>query len=296
MTASRVEQITAFGGPEVIKTAKIETRDPGPGELRIRVEAAAVNPVDGKMRSGAVRVDLPFVLGWDVAGVVEKVGPGADSWREGDAVIAMLGPRGGGYADRVLVSADQVGPKPQSLDPVKAAAVPLAGLTAWQGLVDHGRLKPGETVLITGAAGAVGRFAAAFAREVGAKVIGLVHDPADRVEAADRTVASERLAQEDIRADLVFDVVGGEVQKAAYGKLKPDGRLVTTVGLAPGVQDRAESMMVKPDAAELRKIAELVDRGVAAPDVELVLPLDQAAEAHARLERHEVKGKIVLKP
>ena len=167
-------RIHRFGGPEVMAIEEIDRPTPAANEVLIKVFAASVNPVDAKIREGKYPVvtdkDLPYVLGRDVSGEIAATGSDVASFPVGDEVFAFLSPEHGGYEEFVLARADEVAAKPQSLDAVGAAAVPLAGITAWQGLFDHGGLRSGQRVLIHGGAGGVGHFAIQFAKAKGAWV------------------------------------------------------------------------------------------------------------------------------
>jgi NADPH:quinone reductase-like Zn-dependent oxidoreductase len=162
-------RIHRFGGPEVMALEEIDRPNPSANEVLIKVFAASVNPVDAKMREGKYPVvtekDLPYVLGRDVSGQIAAAGDNVSTFRIGDDVFAFLSPEHGGYEEFVLARVDEVAAKPKSLDQVGAAAVPLAGITAWQGLFDHGGLRQGQRVLIHGGAGGVGHFAIQFARQ-----------------------------------------------------------------------------------------------------------------------------------
>lgn len=300
-------RIYSFGGPEVLQVEDVPRPEPGEGEVLIRVRAASVNPVDYKMRQGGYRrakIELPATLGRDVSGTVEAVGPGAGGVRVGEDVYAFLGARGGGYAEYAIARAGEVARKPARLDEVHAAAVPLAGETAWQALFDHGRLEPGERVLIHGAAGGVGHLAVQFAKVRGARVIatGRGGDAellrtlgADEVIDAD----AERFEDRVRDIDLVIDLVGGEIQQRSWPVLKDGGRLVSTLAEPSPDEARAKRakgvvFMAEPRAEQLAEMARLFDDGKVRVEVETVLPLAEARRAHERLERQLTRGKVVL--
>ncbi|MCB5183201.1 NADP-dependent oxidoreductase [Streptomyces antimicrobicus] len=304
MRAVVVEQ---WGGPETLVEREIERPAPGLNEVLVRVHAAGVNPVDWKTRASGALIEwgeVP-VLGWDVSGTVEAVGPGVTVFRPGDEVYGMpLFPRqAGGYAEYVVAPARQLAPKPRSLTHVEAAALPLAALTAWQALVDTADVRPGERVLVHAAAGGVGHFAVQIAKARGAYVIGTAsaakHDLV-RSLGADEVVDYRAVRFEDAVSDVdvVLDGLGGETARRSLAVLRPGGRLVTLPGpddvpAAPqGV--RAEWVLVEPDQLGLREIAALVERGELRPVVETVLPLADAAKAHALGEQGRTAGKIVL--
>jgi NADPH:quinone reductase-like Zn-dependent oxidoreductase len=171
---SRLVRFHRFGGSDVLTMEDLEISQPDAGQVLVAVHAASVNPVDYKIRSGkypAVKSDrLPYTPGRDVSGIVEKCGAQATRFKAGDEVFGMVDIHGGGYAERVVVDQNAIAAKPSGLDHVHAAAIPLAGQTAWQGLFRHGRLKKGQSVLIHGGSGGVGHFAIQFAKAIGAHV------------------------------------------------------------------------------------------------------------------------------
>jgi NADPH:quinone reductase-like Zn-dependent oxidoreductase len=213
-------RIHGFGGPEVLELDDVPIPQPGEDELLVRICAASVNPVDYKIRRGTVpwvnREMLPITLGHDLSGTVESAGAGIDVFDDGEAVYAMLGGIDrGSYAEYVLVRPNEAAPKPKRLSHIEAAAVPLAALTAWQGLFDHGHLEAGQTVLIHGGSGDVGHFAIQFAKVTGATVFTTVSaQNLDFVRelGADRAIDYQSQRFEEIArdVDLVLDLVGGE--------------------------------------------------------------------------------------
>jgi NADPH:quinone reductase-like Zn-dependent oxidoreductase len=301
-------RIRSFGGPEVLEFAEIEKPVPKDDEVLIKVRAASVNPVDYKIRSGKYPVvkqdQLPKVLGRDVAGEIESCGQAVHDLEEGETVYAMLDGGPGGYAEYVTVRADLVAPKPGELDYRSAAAVPLAGLTAWQGLFDHGHLQAGQRVLIHGGAGGVGHLALQFAKAKGATVATTVatqdvefvrHLGADRVIDYTR----ERFEDELPDVDLVLDLIAGETQERSWAVLKDGGTMISSLARPSEAKARAhrahaESFVAHPDRAELIEIGRLIDEGRVRPHVCAVFELKQAAEAQALLEHHHSQGKVVL--
>src|ERR1700733_3040984 len=168
MSTIREFRLHRFGGPEVLSADEVEFSQPDASQVLVGVKAASVNPVDFKIRSGkypAVKEDrLPYTLGRDVSGIVEKLGAQATLFKVGDEVLGMVGIGGGGYADKVVLDQHAATKKPSGLDFAHAAAIPLAGQTAWQGLFKHGKLSAGQSVLIHGGSGGVGHFAVQFAK------------------------------------------------------------------------------------------------------------------------------------
>jgi NADPH:quinone reductase-like Zn-dependent oxidoreductase len=300
-------RLHSFGGSEVLTIEDVDRPEPGSDEVLIRVRAASINPVDYKMRSGAYRraeLHPPLTLGRDVAGVVERIGPAVRHVRAGDEVYAMLGAHSGGYAEYAVARAGEVAPKPATLDYPHAAAVPLAALTAWQGLFDHGRLQRGERVLIHGAAGGVGHFAVQFARHRGAHVIATARaeDAALLRElGADEVIdyRSEDFTTRVRDIDLVLDLVAGETQQRSWSVLKDGGRIIST--LQPPSADEAAShhahaanYLAKPNHEQLAEIARLIDHGRVTVVLDRTLPLADARAAHDHLEHDHVRGKVVL--
>ncbi|MBB6345915.1 NADP-dependent oxidoreductase [Nonomuraea muscovyensis] len=298
----------SFGGPEVLRVVETERPEPLSGEVLIRVRAAGVNPVDAAVRSGVYPLlgEPPFGVGWDVSGVVAQAAPGA-RYKVGDEVYGMpFFPRAAtGYAEYVATPSRQVARKPASLDHVQAAALPLAGLTAWQGLVDAAQVRAGDRVLIHRAAGGVGHLAVQIAKARGAYVIALAsagkHEFV-RSLGADEVIDYQKVdftaAVED--ADVVFD---SNAQGAgSLAVLKPGGVLVSIMEhgdaeLAARVEAagrRFAGVSVEPDHVALEAIAELVDAGAIHPHVQETFPLEEAGKAHEVLEAGQVRGKLVL--
>lgn len=308
MTTMKAVRIRSFGGPEVLELADVEKPQPKDDEVLIRVRAASVNPVDYKIRSGTYPVvkqdQLPKVLGRDVAGEIERCGSAVRNFREGDTVYAMLDGGPGGYAEYVTVRADLVAPKPGQLDYRAAAAVPLAGLTAWQGLFDHGHLQPGQRVLIHGGAGGVGHLAVQFAKARGATVVataGTQDIGFVKQLGADQVVdyMRERFEDEVRDVDLVLDLIAGETQERSWAILKDGGTMISSLARPSEAKARehhahAENFVAHPDRDELIEIGRLIDAGRVHPHVSAVFELKEAAEAQVQLERRHAQGKVVL--
>jgi NADPH:quinone reductase-like Zn-dependent oxidoreductase len=301
-------RIHSFGDANVLKMEDIPLPEPKDNEIVVRVMAASVNPVDYKIRSGkypAVKKDqLPKVLGRDISGVVERVGSKIGKFKKGDAIYAMLGSDIGGYAEYALVTEDEAAKKPAQLDFVQAAAVPLAALTAWQGLFDQGGLKAGQRVLIHGGAGGVGHFAVQFAKAKGAWVATTVsgQDIAlARKLGADRPIDYKAETFEDVvkDIDLVFDLIGGDTQTRSFAVLKDGGTLISTLQKPDEAElarkhARGGHYLAKPDARELAEIAGLIDAGKVKVIVNAIYPLDEVARAHKHMENDHIAGKVVL--
>ena len=307
MKAIRIHE---FGGPDVLKYEDAPQPVPAADEVLIKVYASGVNPVDTKIRAGHTQgkfpVDFPLTPGWDVSGEIEEVGSEILNFRIGDEVYSRPDlTRNGTYAEYIVVKANQVNHKPKSIDHDKSAAIPLAGVTAWQGLFTHGQLENGQRVLIHGASGGVGTFAVQFAKWKGAYVIGTASE--DNIDflyelGADEVIdyRNEEFEEEVSNIDLVFDLIGGDTQKRSLQVIKSGGRLVTTV--KPENEKEASSknidligFMAQSLPGDLQQIADLVDSGKVKPVISEILPLAQAAEAHKKIENGHIRGKIVLR-
>jgi NADPH:quinone reductase-like Zn-dependent oxidoreductase len=299
----------ALGGPAVLELAEVPRPAPAPTEVLVRVKAAGVNPVDWKTRAhGGFLGQPPFTVGWDVAGVVEEVGAGVTRFALGDRVFGM--PRfpheAAAYAEYVTSPSRQLARIPDGLGDVEAAALPLAGLTAWQALVETADVQPGQRVLILGAAGGVGHLAVQIAKARGAHVIGTASAPKHAFLAelgADEAVdyTTEDVAERVDAVDIVLDVVGGETGAGALPTLRDGGIMVTLSGAtAAALRDlgggrvRVHGILVEPDRMGLEAIAGLVAAGALRPHVSESFPLADAGRAHEVGERGRTQGKLVL--
>jgi NADPH:quinone reductase-like Zn-dependent oxidoreductase len=306
MKAVRIHE---FGGLDVLKLEDLPQPVPAAGEVLIEVRAAGVNPVDYKIREGKyppVTADkLPVTLGRDVAGVIAGAGEGVTDFQVGDEVFVLLPPDRGGYAEWAAAPAGVCASKPAVLDMVQAASVPLAALTAWQGLFTHGGLKAGQRVLIHGASGGVGLFAVQFAKVKGAEVFATASAESRTIVegfGADRVIDyhAERFEEIVRDADLVYDLIGGETQDRSWQVLKRGGTLISTVREPDAARAAAAGVTAKrytaqPDGGQLKEIAALIDDGRVKVAIDRVYPLREAAEAERHLEDDHVVGKVVLK-
>lgn len=299
----------SVGGPEVLVLADRPDPEAQPGEVVVRVAAAGVNPVDAAVRAGYFPLlgEPPFILGWDISGTVETVGRDVSGLAVGDAVFGM--PRFPGqaaaYAEKAAAPAGELAPKPKSLDHVHAAALPLAGLTAWQGLVNAGGLRQGQRVLIHGAAGGVGHLAVQIAKARGAFVLATASPgKIDFVRAlgADEVVdySKENFLDRARDIDIALETVGGGHVAETVKSLRSGGVLVSLLAVgddaAAAAKERGvrvERISVRPDRAGLVELTSLVDAGRLKVHVERTFPLARAAEAHAFLAA-KPKGKAVL--
>jgi NADPH:quinone reductase-like Zn-dependent oxidoreductase len=296
----RAVLIHETGSPDVLRLEDVDRPEPGDGEVLIRVRAASVNPIDWKFRRGLIPKQLPAVLGSDVSGTVEL--SRAEAFAEGEEVFGMAA--SGGYAEFAVASAGVIAKKPEGVSHEQAAALPVAGLTAWQALFDRGALQPGQSALIAGAAGGVGHFAVQFAKHVGARTIGtgssrnrdfVLGLGAD--EYVDYT--SQDVATSVSEVDVAFDTVGGETTLSLLPTLSRGGVLVTIAGAPPEeaageVGVRAERLVMSPNSEQLARIAELVAAGDVQVAIAGTFPLAEIQAAHQFSESGHTSGKIIL--
>jgi len=290
-------RLTAPGDVDALALERVDVPGVASGEALVRVRAAAITrdeldwPVDR----------LPAIPSYELSGTIETLAPDASGVALGDAVYALTAfDRDGAAAEYTLAPAAVLAPKPRTLTHLESAALPLAGLTAWQGLFDHGRLREGKRVLIHGATGGVGHLATQLARWCGAYVIGTTNGAA--VEEARELGAHEAVDRERGRVedaiepvDLVFDTVGGDTLARSPSLLREGGRLVS-VAEKPPVTDPVEGIyfVVEPSREQLVKLAGLVDEGRVRPMIDSVFPLTKAREAFERVMMRGKRGKVVL--
>ena len=298
--------IRRFGGPEVVEFAEIPVPEPRDGELLLKVEAASLNPVDWKIRSGkypaVTEAMLPFVLGRDLSATV--VSSNDAELVPGTLVHGLMATEHGSFAQYVVAKASELAPVPATLDRLVAAAVPLAGLTAWQGLFDHGGLRAGQRVLIHAGAGGVGHLAVQFAKARGAHVIATAStDDVAFVRGlgADQVIDYKMQRFDDLvrDLDLVYDLIGGETQERSWPLLKRGGTLVCTVAEPP--QDKAQAHGVRalrytaqPRGDQLREIDALIQSGKVKPHVARQFAFGDAKDALRALEDGHTTGKLVF--
>lgn len=297
------------GGPEVLTIVDAPEPQPLPTEVLVRVKAIGLNPLEARLRAGEFPLigRPPFVLGWDISGVVEA----SQTWRfrAGDEVFGMpLFPRAANaYAEAVAAPALHLARKPASLSHAEAAALPVVGLTAWQGLVDLGGVSEGERVLVHGGGGGVGHVAIQIAKALGAYVIATASGSKREFveglgadEVIDYTAVDFAEAVRDI--DVVLDTLGGDTVERSLEVLRPGGHLVTAV--AEGDSEliakyeaagrRFRGIAVDPDPVALRGLVELVERGKLRVHVQETFPFDRVADAHRLLDAGHLQGKLVL--
>ncbi|MEG2325588.1 MAG: NADP-dependent oxidoreductase [Enterococcus sp.] len=307
---TRAVIIEEYGHADQLKESTVTLPQLGEHQVVVKVAATSVNPIDWKLREGYLAQmmpwDFPIILGWDVAGEIVEIGSAVTDWKVGQKVFARPETtRFGTYADYTIVDDHLLAVKPENVSFEDAAAVPLAGLTAYQALFTHGQLKAGEKVLIHAGAGGVGIYAIQLAKNAGATVITTASEKnhallkelgADQVIDYHTTDFSEVLT--DI--DLVFDTMGGDTQADSFKVLKSDGRLISIVGdpdeaLAKKVAV-AKSIWLQPDGKQLQEIADLMEAGKVKSVVGHTYPLtaEGVKEAHELSATHHAKGKIVL--
>jgi len=329
----KVAAIHRYGGPEEIQILEVPIPSPKPGQVRIRVHAAAVNPVDLVTREGILIPDdenefqerkklfaiekptFPMILGWDAAGVVDEVGEGVTRWEKGDRVIAFsqqIVHYAGTYAEYVVLDENVLAPAPRNIGLAAASTIPLAGLTAYQA-IKRLDLKPKQTLLINGPLGAVGGFAlqlaahqgvtvlavccrqeAEFAYRLGAKYI---IDRDEKIEPQVREVVNEGV-------DAALDVVGGKLAVDSFASIKMGGRYATTVpdfqkegvSATGGRNITATNIWVQPNTEHLYQLSHLAEQGILTLHVAEAFKLEHAPQAHQLFSSRKIRGKIVLLP
>jgi NADPH:quinone reductase-like Zn-dependent oxidoreductase len=306
-------RIHNYGGPEVLQYEDAPRPRPHAGEVLIRVHAAGVNPIDWKIREGHMKDfwphKFPLILGWDVSGTVEAVGPGpaaAGRFKKGDEVYSVPDvSRDGAYAEYIVVRENELALKPKSLHHVHAAAAPLAALTAWQALFDAGQLVSGQRILIHGGSGGVGHVAVQLAKWKGAHVLATAstrNQELLRELGVDEPIDYTKQKFEDVArdVDLVLDLIGGETQERSWSVLKKGGALLSIV--QPPSVEKAKALVVRaafvaghPSGAQLAEIANLIDSGELKLTIDRILPLSEVRRAHELSKSGHTRGKIVLR-
>lgn len=304
-TTQRAALIRTYGGADAVELAEIATPEAGPGQVLVRVRAAGINGLDWKVREGYVRdafpLQLPAVLGIELAGVVEAVGAGASRFHVGDRVMGAMGGLGA-YAEVVAVNEANLARTPEGLDDVGAAAIPVAAVAAWQSLHHAGPLRPGQRILIHGAAGGLGGFAVQYAKRAGAQVLATAatsHLDYVRSLGADHVIDYQSQRFEDIARDidLVLDYVGGDVLDRSWQVLAPDGVIVGTT--SPDILARTPAgrrglwFMNKPDAALLETLAADIAGGTLQSKVSEVVGFADLPQAIERNRTASRTGKAV---
>jgi len=297
-----------YGGPEVFLLEDLPVPSPLPGEVRVKVHAVGINPVDTKRRQNAPYTDFPVVLGWDISGVVDALGEGVTAFQMGDEVYGMIRfpDEGRAYAESVTAPVHHLARKPVSLSHIEAAATTLAPLTTLQ-VFERMNLQSGQRVLIHAGAGGVGHFAVQLAVARGARVIATA-SPANRefvlgLGASEVIDYRARPFEEQVSGvDAVFDTVGGDTFTRSFGVVKPGGWVVGIVTrmtdeLSAQAQQagvNADWVWVVPSRSQLEEISALVSAGRLKPHISQIFPLEQVADAHRAQETGRTVGKIVL--
>ena len=308
---TRAVVINEYGGKEKLAEAKVSLPELGADQVLVKVAATSINPIDWKLREGYLKQmfpwSFPIILGWDVAGEIVEVGQKVKDYHVGDRIFARPETtRFGTYADYTIVDTNLLAPLPESIAFTDAAAVPLAGLTALQALFDHGSLKAGEKVLIHAGAGGVGTYAIQLAKNAGAYVITTAsprnHELVKKL-GADEVIDYHTTDFEEVLTDidLVFDTMGGEIQKKSFSVLKEHGRLISVLSiedetLAATKQIEAKAIWLRTNGEQLSELAKLMADGKLVSVIGETFPLTRQGvyDAHALSETHHAVGKIVL--
>ena len=310
MQTMRAVRQHKYGSAEVLVLDNVPRPEPEEGELLVRVRAAGLNPVDWKVREGHFKemlgLRLPFTPGYDIAGTVEAIGPGVETFNPGDEIFAFVSlSRAGAYAEYAIVKFGEAAFKPRSLDFNQAAAVPLAALTAWQSLFDVAHLVAGQRLLVHAAAGGVGHFAVQLAKWAGAHVIGTASvgnlEFLSRIGVHQAVNYAVTPFEKSVSiVDVVLDTISGDTRERSWQLINRDGFLVSTLPPEPAVPPEAAAkgicsaqMLVRPNGGQLVEIAELIDSGHLKPEI-TVLPLSEVRKAHELSQHGHGRGKIVL--
>ena len=302
-------RIHAYGDRSVLQFGDAPKPAIAPDEALVRVVAAAVNPIDWKIRQGHLKTMVPYVfpltLGWDFSGVIEALGSEVSSLAVGDAVFSRPDiRRDGSYAEYVAVRAVEIARKPKTISHIEAASIPLVGITAWETIVSVGNLVAGQKALIYAASGGVGSLAVQIAKSRGAHVVATTSSAnieLVRSLGADQVIdyRNQRFADNVKDVDVVVDTVGGDVQASSWSVLRRGGILVSTVSVpsierAAALGVRSAFVLISPNAAVLDQLAGLVDAGKLRPLIGGEFALRNVADAHALSESGRTVGKIVL--
>ncbi len=302
MKAARIHE---FGEPSALRCEDAPTPEPANDQILIRVHAAGINPVDGKIREGTFhgyKPELPAILGRDVSGVVEK--SESKDFRVGDEVFGLLDYHRGSYAEYAVATPNEIVKKPAGLDHLQAGSIGVAALTARQAVFDNGELRSGQRVLIHGGAGGVGHYAVQFAAAAGAQVVATASaNDLEFVRFLGATQVidykAQRFEEETREIDLVIDLVAGETRERSWKVLKPGGLMVSTLG-EPNIpgdapkRARSRGMVVEIKADQLSEIANRAATGKLRIEISKVFPLSDPATAHQFLEHGHFRGKIVF--
>jgi NADPH:quinone reductase-like Zn-dependent oxidoreductase len=296
-----------FGGPEVCHFADVPVPEPGPGEVQVKVDGAGLNPVDWKIRQGlfpaAAPKTFPAIPFREFSGIITKLGPEVTGVEIGQGVYGITDC--GAAAEYTVAKTTSIGPRPPSMDPADAAIIPLAGMTAWQALFDHGHLQAGERVLIHAASGGVGTYAVQLAKWKGAYVIGTAsrkNFSLLKEMGVDELIDHHEQQFQDVvhDVDLVLHSVGQDQVEASLSVLKKGGRLVAISAQPDEEAARAQGktatrFMMQPSTEQLRKLSDLVEDLQVRPIIDTILPFDRAVEAFQELQNGHAVGKIGIR-
>ncbi|OIU68655.1 NADP-dependent oxidoreductase [Rossellomorea aquimaris] len=304
--------IDQYGDKDVLNEREVEQPDIGDNQVLLSNRATSINPIDWKVREGYLKdmlpFDFPIILGWDAAGVVARKGKNVEGFEIGDRVFARPDTTNRGtYAEYVAVDDHLLAPMPESMSFEEAAAIPLAGLTAWQCLVDFSDIKEGDKVLIHAGSGGVGNFAIQIAKSFGAHVAATASGKNEEFVKSLRADQFINYKEDDFSEvlndfDIVLDTMGGEVQSGSYKVLKKGGKLVSIA--QPPNEDEAKEygieagfLWLEPKGEQLKQLADLFEKGQLKPVIGDTFPFNEQGlkDAHALSETHHAKGKIVIK-
>ncbi|WP_438315516.1 NADP-dependent oxidoreductase [Sporosarcina sp. FA9] len=302
--------IKQYGGSEQLVEKELQKPVIQDNQVLIEMHATSINPIDWKVREGYLKEMIPFefplILGWDAAGVVSEVGGKVTNFKVGDEVFARPAMPSGTYSEYVAVEEELVALKPKSLSFEEAASVPLAGLTAWQCLVDFGQIKEGDRVLIHAGSGGVGSFAIQIAKSFGAHVLSTASGKNEaflKELGVDEFINYETTDFTEVvqNVDLVVDTMGGEILDKSLSVVKKGGRLVSISGepdaeKAEANEITAESLWLNPNGKQLAELGELMEQGKVKAHIGHTFPLtaEGLREAHELSATHHAKGKIVI--
>lgn len=308
--------VKEFGGRDKLEIADVPKPEPDEGEVLVRIKAAGVNPVDYKIRSGSYQgrmpIEMPLILGWDVSGIVEKNGFGASRFDPGEEVFAYARRKvlkNGTYAEYITLPESFLAYKPKSLTFEEAACVPLASLTAFQSILQKGKLMKDERMLVLGATGGVGSFAIQIGKAVGASVVAVASKKNiayaislgadDFIDYTDGKLNNEIEQRYPDKFDLVFDCIGGDTLANAYQYCRHGGRLVSIIGQVNKDESEKHKVLfsyhfVEPNVKNLNQITQWIGEGKLKVHVSHKYTLDEVVLAHEQIESKHTTGKIVL--
>ncbi|AUJ32097.1 MAG: NADP-dependent oxidoreductase [Liquorilactobacillus nagelii] len=302
-----------YGSAKELQEINLPVPKPASQQVVVKLKATSINPIDWKLRQGYLKQmfnwDFPIVVGWDAAGIITEIGSEVTDWQVGDEVLARPDTTSRGtYAEYTLIDQNLLARKPQNVSFEAAAAVPLAGLTAWQALFEAGKLHAGQKVLIQAGAGGVGSYAIQFAKNCGAEV--WTTASANHREMLQKLGANQVIDyhQPDELArlqdfDLIFDTLGGKNQITAFEWLKTGGKQISIAGeatpsaqIAAKNQQEFKSIWLRPDGQQLQKIANLMEKGIVESQIGKILSFskENLITAHELSETNHVTGKIVI--